>query len=71
KGSEADEADESPLEQIRKTHAQAYRPWTEKEEAQLRRLFNRGMPVREIATVLGRQVGGVRSRMKRLELKEI
>lgn len=71
KRSEADEADESPLEQIRKTHAQAYRPWTEKEEAQLRRLFNRGMPVREIAAVLGRQVGGVRSRMKRLELKEI
>ncbi|MBP7811687.1 MAG: AAA family ATPase [Candidatus Moranbacteria bacterium] len=71
KRSEEDRTSESPLVQIRKTHTQAYRPWTEKEEAHLRRLFNRGMPVKEIAVVLERQVGGVRSRMKRLELKEI
>ena len=62
---------ETVLEKTRKTHANAYRPWTDQEEAQLKKLFHRGIPVKEIAVTLGRQIGGVRSRMKKLALKEM
>lgn len=52
------------------TNTHAYRHWTDAEEERLKKLFNKGVPVRDIALMLDRQVGGVRSRMKKLELKE-
>jgi len=64
-------APETLLEKVRKVHAHAYRPWTNEEETELRKLFNRGRPVKEIAITLGRQIGGVHSRIKKLGLKEI
>ncbi|MBP6889042.1 MAG: AAA family ATPase [Candidatus Moranbacteria bacterium] len=62
---------ETLLEKVRRAHARAYRPWTNEEEEELKKLFNRGKLVKEIAIVLGRQIGGVRSRIKKLGLKEI
>ncbi len=61
----------SPIERIRQSHGQAYRPWTSEEEEQLTRLFNRGGPLAQIATTLGRQPGSIRSRLKKLGLKEV
>ena len=69
--SEEDRISESSLEKTRKTHAQAYRHWTDEEEARLKRLFNRGIPMKEIAATLGRQMGGVRSRIRKLGLEEV
>jgi hypothetical protein len=46
----------------------AYETWTDAEEAQLRRLFLRGWSVARLAESLGRQPGGIRARLRRLEL---
>lgn len=62
---------ESVLEKTRETHTNAYRPWSKEEESQLIKLFERGKPVKEIALTLGRQIGAVRARIKKLELKEV
>ncbi len=61
----------SSLEKTRKTYANAYRAWTDMEEVHLKKLFNRGTPVKDIAVQLGRQTGSVRSRIKKLALKEV
>lgn len=62
---------ETPLEKLRKKHGNAYRPWEQEEEEHLRRLFNRGVPLQEIAEKIGRNSGAIRSRIKKLGLKEI
>lgn len=53
---------------IRTTHPQAYRAWTAEEEAQLKKLFERGKQMKEMQEKLGRQPGGIRSRLKKLGL---
>ncbi|WP_083964368.1 DNA helicase RecQ [Shimazuella kribbensis] len=58
----------SPLAEIQKTHPKAYKPWTKEEEEQLRSLFDNGQSVTEIAQTLGRQTGGIRSRLEKLGL---
>ena len=62
---------ETVVEKIRKIHKQAYRPWTSEEEERLTKLFQRGIPIKRIATEMGRQLGGVRSRIKKLGLEEV
>lgn len=56
------------LDVIREKHPQAYRPWTEAEEAELKKMFGRGKQTKEICEKLGRQPGGIRSRLKKLGL---
>lgn len=56
------------VEKIREQHANAYRAWSEDEEAKLKKLFNKGVQIREMAETLGRKPGGIRSRLKRLGL---
>lgn len=58
----------SSLDQIRKFYRNAYRSWTQDEERRLIELFRNGRSIREIAHALGRQVGGVRSRLQKLGL---
>ncbi len=57
---------ESPIDEIRRRHPRAYAPWTPEEEAKLRDLHERGLKPKAIAQELGRQVGGVRSRLRKL-----
>ena len=47
---------------------QAYERWTAAEEATLRRLFSHGWSVSRLAEALGRHPGGIRARLRRLEL---
>lgn len=54
--------------EIRRTHAQAYQPWSRDEEDRLRAAFENGAPVRQIADTLGRKPGAIRSRMRKLGL---
>jgi hypothetical protein len=56
------------LEELRVKHTQAYKKWDESQEVRLKALFYENIPIKEIAETLGRQVGGVRSRLKKLGL---
>jgi len=53
---------------MRETHAQAYAPWTEAEESDLKRRHHQGETVAAIADRLGRKPGAIRSRLKKLAL---
>ncbi len=53
---------------IRTKHPQAYRPWTSEEEAQLKKMFERGKQMKEITGKLGRQPGSIRARLKKIGL---
>ena len=53
---------------MRETHAQAYAPWTEAEESDLKRRHHQGETVAAIAARLGRKPGAIRSRLKKLAL---
>ena len=52
----------------RKHHPRAYERWSPEEEAQLRQLHEQGLEPKEMAAELGRQLGGVRSRLIKLGL---
>lgn len=53
---------------LRQTHTNAYRPWSEDEEANLLQRHHQGESVKSIAESLGRKVGAIRSRLKKLGL---
>jgi hypothetical protein len=44
----------------------AYKKWTDEEQQQLLRLFDRGADIKSIADALGRQHGGIRRRLQKL-----
>jgi hypothetical protein len=54
------------LEAIRTEHPAAYVRWTPEEEQRLLAEYDRGRTVNELAELLGRQPGGIRSRLHRL-----
>lgn len=56
------------LEALRRSHANAYRPWSKAEEAELAELFKAGTKQSVIAERLGRERGGIRARLKKLGL---
>lgn len=56
------------LDQIRKEHARAYERWESDEDERLRSLFHENQTVPQIARLLQRQPGGIRSRLLRLGL---
>lgn len=56
------------VEEIRRTHANAYQKWTPEEEVKLRECFASGKTVTEVAKILGREKGGVKSRLRKLGL---
>lgn len=51
-------------------NAQAYEPWTSEMDDQLEVLFCEGNKIKDLCTLLGRSSGAIRSRIKKLELKE-
>jgi hypothetical protein len=55
------------LEEI-KDSPNAYESWTDTEETQLKSLYMQKQPIDEIARVLARQPGAIRSRLKKLGL---
>lgn len=56
------------IDAIRREYPNAYNAWTETEEQELRDLHAQDAGIREMCDRLGRQPGGIRSRLKRLEL---
>lgn len=61
---------ENPIvKEIRKTHNQAYEPWTAEADEKLVLLFRQGKSVRELSEIFGRTKGGIRSRINKLLLQ--
>lgn len=54
--------------EIRHEHPRAYEKWSAEEDSELSKLFRNGKSVKEIATVLNRQDGAIRSRLAKLNL---
>lgn len=52
------------VDEVRRSHAQAYAPWTAEDDDNLRRLAH--MPVRELARMFGRTRGAIRTRLQNL-----
>ena len=64
----AAETEADGFAEIREKHPQAYRPWTEAEEKELKKMFERGKQMKEMSEKIGRKPGGIRSRLKKLGL---
>lgn len=52
--------------EIKEKNPNAYNPWDETEQKILLNLFKKGTSIKEIAEILGRQEGGIRSRLLKL-----
>lgn len=58
------------INEIRKTHTQAYLPWSKDDDNKLEKLFCEGKKVKELTQIFGRNEGAIISRIKKLELIE-
>jgi len=66
-GPESDQKSYS-LESIHHDHPNAYQKWDAKMDEQLVKLFRSGKSVNQIARIMGRQNGGIQSRLRKLHL---
>ncbi|MEI7741212.1 MAG: PIF1 family DEAD/DEAH box helicase [bacterium] len=55
------------FDELRKTHAKAYAPWTKDDDRELIEMAKQGIPVKRLAEVFARKSGAIRSRLKKLE----
>lgn len=53
------------LSDMRKTHPNAFKPWRAEEDQQLKKHFKKGDTVKALSTMLGRQPGSIRARLKK------
>jgi superfamily I DNA/RNA helicase len=56
------------VEKFRESHEDAYKPWTESQDATLIRMYNAGKNANFIADYFGRTLGSIRARFKKLKL---
>jgi len=57
------------MEEIRRTHNQAYRPWTAEDDAYLRARFIEGATIDDLVQEFARQPGGIRARLRKVGLE--
>ena len=57
------------IKEVRKSHKQAYEPWTAKADEKLLQLFRQGKTVKELSEIFGRTTGAIRSRINKLLLQ--
>lgn len=53
------------LEEMRKTHPNAFKPWRTEEDEQLTTAFKTGAGIKALSAALGRHPGSIRSRLKK------
>ena len=58
------------LEEIRRQHPRAYEKWLDEEDTYLKCKYSEGLSIQELAEILHRQPGAIRSRLRRLGLVE-
>ena len=56
------------MNQQKRIHANAYSPWTDEDENTLRSLYRQGKTVKELAIILQRNEGSIRSRLRKIGL---
>jgi len=56
-------------DRIKKTHSQAYEPWSEEDDNKLTMLFRQGKTVKELSEIFGRTKGAIRSRIQKLMIE--
>ena len=56
----------SYIEKQKKLHANAYMPWTEKDDSQLKQLYSEGKRIEELAEIFARNKGAIESRLKKI-----
>ena len=61
---------ESYITEIRKKHKNAYKPWTKKDDEDLIYEFKKNRDLKMIAKKFDRQIGGIKSRLRKLKLIE-
>ncbi|MFC0628013.1 hypothetical protein [Kribbella deserti] len=54
--------------EARKTFPNAYKPWTTEQEQVLTEMFKEGSTMADLTSLLGRQPGGIESRLRHLGL---
>ncbi len=59
------------VDEIRKRHKEAYKPWTEALDDELTVMYCEGVNIKDLAKHFGRTKGAIRSRIKKLELDEL
>jgi hypothetical protein len=59
------------VDEIRKKHENAYKPWAEKLDEELTVMYCGGKSIKEMAKHFGRNQGAIMSRIKKLELEEM
>lgn len=59
------------IKELRKKYPHAYEPWTKELDDQLEVEFCEGRSTKELCEIFGRHPGAIRSRIRKLELKEI
>ena len=69
-GAKAPGASIGRLAVLREKHPNAYRPWSDEQDTQLKELFEGGTTQAAISKTLGRQKGSIRSRLLKLGLIE-
>ena len=62
------EATVSRMAMTQSMHPQAYAKWTVEEEERLKRFYQEGKGIKEIAFLMNRNEGGIRSRLRKLGL---
>jgi hypothetical protein len=65
-GFDPDIEEPSYIENVRKKYPNAYKPWVKSEESELIYLYSSEKSIEEIAESLGRQKGGIISKLKKL-----
>lgn len=53
---------------LQQKHPNAYEKWTKEEEQKLVAEYNKGKSIAELSSILGRQIGGIRSRLVKLQI---
>ncbi len=57
------------LDDKRKAHQNAYKPWTEQDDHRLELLYCEGKTIKEVSEIFNRNPGAIRSRIEKLDLK--
>jgi F-box protein 18 (helicase) len=70
-GTKTSEGKSYSVDKIRKKHKEAYLPWTPKLDNELTVMYCEGASDKDLASYFGRTKGAIRSRIKKLELKEL
>ena len=63
---DSNEAKSYSVKEIRQEHPSAYEKWTPEDDDELKRLHDTGLSVSELAERLGRNLGSIRSRLRKL-----